>query len=124
MQYFTLCFGFGFQAPVVKINMGALLNVTEDPELTALWIQALDSARSVRVNKGEQLKNIVKNALAITTNDYVKTYLKKSMRLFKVNSAGTTKRAIVWLVDKVSLHTHFPPYHLFFSLLHNRCLKF
>ncbi len=89
-------------APVVKINMTALLNVKEDPELNVLWMQALDSARAVRVNQGAPIKGAIKNALAITTNDYVKTYLKKSMRMFRKNSAGLTKRAVIWLVDKVS----------------------
>jgi hypothetical protein len=90
------------EVPVVKINMNALLNVKEDPELTILWIQALESARSVRANQGAPLKGAVKNALAITTNEYVKTYLKKSMKMFRKNSAGFTKRAVIWLVDKVS----------------------
>jgi hypothetical protein len=91
-----------FEVPVVKINMTALLNVKEDPELTILWIQALESARSVRANQGAPLKGAVKNALAITTNEYVKSYLNKSMKMFRKNSAGFTKRAVIWLVEKVS----------------------
>jgi hypothetical protein len=76
---------------VIKINMTALLNVEEDPELTIFWIQALESARSVRANQGAPLKGAVKNALAITTNEYVKSYSKKLMKMFRKNSAGFTK---------------------------------
>jgi len=82
--------------------MSALLNVEEDPELSARWVQALDSVRSVRANIGAPFKSAVKNAVAITTNDFVKSYLKKSMRTWRNNSAGLTKRAIIWLVDKVN----------------------
>jgi hypothetical protein len=65
--------------------------VEEDPELTIFWIQALESARSVRANQGAPLKGAVKNALVITTNEYVKSYSKKLMKLFRKNSAGFTK---------------------------------
>lgn len=101
-MFFFLKKNLVFEVPVVKINMTALLNVKEDPELTILWIQALESARSVRANQGAPLKGAVKNALAITTNEYVKSYLNKSMKMFRKNSAGFTKRAVIWLVEKVS----------------------
>jgi hypothetical protein len=55
----------------------------------------------VRANQGAPLKGAVKNALAITMNEYVKSYLKKSMKMFRKNSAGFTKRVVIWLVDEV-----------------------
>jgi hypothetical protein len=81
--------------------MQALLSCPEDKDATAKWLQALDAVRTVRANIGTPFKNAIKNALAFTTNDYVKSYLKKAMKPWKQNSAAFTKRAVIWLVDKV-----------------------
>lgn len=88
-------------AAVVKIDMEALLNVEEDPEVTTKWLQALDDIRIKKPDNSGAIKSIVKNGISITTNHLVKAYLRKAMRLWRAKSAGLVKRAVVWLIDKV-----------------------
>lgn len=88
-------------APVVKIDMAALLSVEEDPTLTTRWLQALEDVRIRKTNSGGPIKSAVKSAASITTNPLVKLYLKKSMRKWKGNAAGFTKRAVIWLIERV-----------------------
>lgn len=88
-------------AAVVKIDMEGLLNAEEDPEVTTKWLQALDDIRIKKPDNSGAIKNIVKSAIAITTNHLVKVYLKKAMRKWRTKSAGLVKRAVVWLIDKV-----------------------
>eukprot|EP00956_Cyclotella_meneghiniana_P035357 scaffold114268_cov37-Cyclotella_meneghiniana.AAC.7 len=88
-------------AAVVKIDMEGLLNAEEDPGVTTKWLQALDDIRVKKPDNSGAIKNIVKSAIAITTNHLVKVYLKKAMRKWRAKSAGLVKRAVVWLIDKV-----------------------
>jgi len=87
--------------PVIKVDMQALLAVEEDPDVTAKWLQALEDVRTRKTNAGAPIKSAVKSAIKVTTNPLVKGYLKKSMRNWKSNAAGFTKRAVVWLVERV-----------------------
>lgn len=87
--------------PVIKIDLRALLATEEDSEITTRWLQALEDVRTRKPNSGAAIKNCVKSAKSITTNSLVKVYLKKSLRQWRGNSAGFTKRAVLWLVDRV-----------------------
>ena len=86
---------------VVKIDMEALLSAEEDPEVTTGWLQALEDVRTRKPDNTGPIKSAVKNAITVTTNQFVKSYLKKAMRKWNSKSAGLVKRAVVWLVDRV-----------------------
>ncbi len=87
-------------AAVVKIDMDALLTVEEDPVVTRKWLQALEDVRTRKPDNSGPIKSAVKSAIAVTTNQHVKIYLKKAMRKWRAKSAGLVKRAVVWLVDR------------------------
>jgi len=87
-------------AAVVKIDMDALLSVEEDPAVTRKWLQALEDVRIRKPDNSGPIKSAVKSAIAITTNQHVKMYLKKAMRTWQAKSAGLVKRAVVWLVGR------------------------
>ena len=87
--------------PVIKCDLAAMLAVEEDIHITSAWLQALDDVRTKKPNSVGPIKSAVKNAISITTNALVKTYLKKGLRFMRPNSAGLTKRAAVWLVERV-----------------------
>ena len=86
---------------VIKFDMEMLLSVEEDPATTTKWLQALEDVRSRKPDSSGPIKSAVKNAISVTTNQHVKTYLKKAMRSWKVKSAGVVKRAVVWLIDRM-----------------------
>lgn len=86
---------------VLKIDMDALLAVDEDPFVTTKWLQALEDVRTRKPDSSGPIKSAVKNAIAVTTNQHVKAYLKKAMRTWKAKSAGVVKRAVVWLIDRM-----------------------
>ncbi len=86
---------------VVKIDMESLLGVDEDPLVTTKWLQALEDVRTRKPDSSGPIKSAVKNAIAVTTNQHVKSYLKKAMRSWKAKSAGVVKRAVVWLIDRM-----------------------
>eukprot|EP00986_Skeletonema_menzelii_P016251 scaffold14081_cov138-Skeletonema_menzelii.AAC.3 len=86
---------------VVKIDMESLLAVDEDPLVTTKWLQALEDVRTRKPDSSGPIKSAVKNAIAVTTNQHVKSYLKKAMRSWKAKSAGVVKRAVVWLIDRM-----------------------
>jgi len=88
-------------AAVVKIDMEALLSVEEDPAVTRKWLQALEDVRTRKPDNSGPIKSAVKSAIAVTTNQHVKMYLKKAMRTWRAKSAGLVKRAVVWLVGRV-----------------------
>ena len=87
--------------PVIKCDLGALLAVEEESSLTTSWLQALEDVRTKKPNSVGPIKSALKNAISITTNSLVKSYLRKAIKQIKPNSAGITKRAAVWLVDRV-----------------------
>ena len=87
--------------PLIKIDFAALLAFEEDPLITASWMQALDEVRNHRTNKGREIKQAVKSALSVVANDWVKVYLKKSLSKWQRNSAGFTKRSVIWLTDRM-----------------------
>ncbi len=87
--------------PTIKVDLAALLSVDEEPAVTRRWLQALEDVRSRRANAGGPIKSAIKSAISITTNSFVKAYLHKAMRKWKGNSAGFTKRSVVWLVGRV-----------------------
>ncbi|KAL3821722.1 LOW QUALITY PROTEIN: hypothetical protein ACHAXA_008458 [Cyclostephanos tholiformis] len=86
---------------VVKIDMEALLSVEEDRSVTRKWLQALEDVRTRKPDVSGPIKSAVRSAIAVTTNQYVKVYLKKAMRSWTTKSAGLVKRAVVWLVDRI-----------------------
>ena len=86
---------------VVKIDMEALLSFEEDASLTRKWLQALEDVRTRKPDISGPIKSAVRSAIALTTNQHVKVYLKKAMRSWKTKSAGLVKRAVVWLVDRL-----------------------
>mmetsp|Transcript_11453 Transcript_11453/g.21693 ORF Transcript_11453/g.21693 Transcript_11453/m.21693 type:complete len:1552 (+) Transcript_11453:135-4790(+) len=88
-------------AAVVKIDMEALLSVEEDPAVTRKWLQALEDVRTRKPDNSGPIKSAVKSAVAVTTNQHVKVYLKKAMRTWRAKSAGLVKRAVVWLIGRV-----------------------
>ena len=88
-------------AAVVKIDMEILLSVEEDPAVTRKWLQALEDVRTRKPDNSGPIKSAVKSAIAVTTNQHVKNYLKKAMRTWKAKSAGLVKRAVVWLIGRV-----------------------
>ena len=88
-------------AAVVKIDMEALLSAEEDIDVTRKWIQALEDIRTRKPDNSGPIKSAVKSAISATTNQHVKTYLKKAMRTWKAKSAGLVKRAAVWLLDRM-----------------------
>ena len=85
---------------IIKIDMEALLSVKEDPAVTRKWLQALEDVRSRKPDNSGPIKSAVKSAISVTTNQHVKTYLKKAMSTWKARSAVLVKRAVVWLVDR------------------------
>lgn len=87
-------------AAVVKIDMEALLSVDEEPSVTRKWLQVLEDVRTRKPDACGAIKNAVKSAIAVTTNQHVKVYLKKAMRSWKNKSAGLVRRAVFWLVDR------------------------
>mmetsp|Transcript_18479 Transcript_18479/g.39984 ORF Transcript_18479/g.39984 Transcript_18479/m.39984 type:complete len:1415 (+) Transcript_18479:122-4366(+) len=87
-------------AAVVKIDMEALLSVEEDPAVTRKWLQALEDVRTRKPDNSGPIKSAVKSAIAQTTNQHVKMYLKKAMRTWQAKSAGLVKRAVVWLLGR------------------------
>jgi len=88
-------------AAVVKIDMEALLAAEEDMDITTRWLLALEDVRTRKPDNTGPMKSAVRNAIAVTTNQYVKSYLKKAMRKWNRKSAGLVKRAVVWLVDRI-----------------------
>ena len=86
---------------VVKIDMEALLSFEEDASLTRKWLQALEDVRTRKPDISGPIKSAVRSAIALTTNQHVKVYLKKAMRSWKTKSAGLVKRAVVWLIDRL-----------------------
>lgn len=88
-------------AAVVKIDMEALLSASEDPAVTRNWLQSLEDVRNRKPDSSGPIKSAVKAAIATTTNQHVKLYLKKAMRTWKNKSAGLVKRAVVWLIERV-----------------------
>jgi hypothetical protein len=89
------------KVPLIKIDFAALLAFEEDPLITASWIQALEDVRNHRSNKGGPIKQAIKSALSVVANEWVKAYLKKSLAKWQRNSAGFTKRTVIWLMDRV-----------------------
>ena len=86
--------------PVIKCDLAAIFAVEEDSQMTIKWLQALEDVRTKKPNSAGPIKSAVKTAISLTTNSLVKAYLRKSMKQMKPNSAGLTKRAVVWLVDR------------------------
>eukprot|EP00546_Thalassionema_frauenfeldii_P016880 CAMPEP_0178899764 /NCGR_PEP_ID=MMETSP0786-20121207/3086_1 /TAXON_ID=186022 /ORGANISM="Thalassionema frauenfeldii, Strain CCMP 1798" /LENGTH=1483 /DNA_ID=CAMNT_0020570667 /DNA_START=44 /DNA_END=4492 /DNA_ORIENTATION=- len=90
-----------YKIPVIKIDFAGLLAQEEDPLITASWLQALETVRTAKANEGHKIKQAVKIANAVVANRWVKAYLKKSLTDWKPDSAMFTKRAIIWLIDRV-----------------------
>ena len=86
--------------PVIKCDLAAIFAVEEDSQMTIKWLQALEDVRSKKPTSAGPIKSAVKTAMSLTTNSLVKAYLRKAMKQMKPNSAGLTKRAVVWLVDR------------------------
>jgi len=88
--------------PTIKVDIASLLSfLSEDLSTTRQWLQALEDVRSRRSNNGNAVKSAIKSAISITTNPFVKTYLRKAMKKWKVKAARPTITAVEWLVLKV-----------------------
>eukprot|EP00547_Thalassionema_nitzschioides_P013554 CAMPEP_0194249628 /NCGR_PEP_ID=MMETSP0158-20130606/20923_1 /TAXON_ID=33649 /ORGANISM="Thalassionema nitzschioides, Strain L26-B" /LENGTH=1526 /DNA_ID=CAMNT_0038986183 /DNA_START=14 /DNA_END=4591 /DNA_ORIENTATION=- len=90
-----------YNIPVIKIDFAGLLAQEEDPLITASWLQALQTVRTAKASEGRKIKQALKTANAVVANRWVKAYLKKSLTDWKPDSAIFTKRAIIWLIDRV-----------------------
>ena len=84
--------------PLIKVDMAALLDFDEDPLVTASWLQSLEEVRNYHASASEPIKRAAKTARGVVANVWVKAYLKKAM---SGNSPGFTKRAVLWLVDRM-----------------------
>ena len=90
-----------YALPVIKVDFAALLAEQEDPLMTTSWLQNLEEVRKLNPSNPEPIKNLIRTALAVVGNKYVRAYLRKSLRLCKTSGASSMKRAVLWLHDKV-----------------------
>jgi Williams-Beuren syndrome DDT (WSD), D-TOX E motif len=81
--------------------MEALLADEEDPLITSSWLSSLEDVRRINNTQSDTIKHAIKTAMAVVANKWVAAYLRKSLTLLKQKDVMTTKRAIVWLVDRV-----------------------
>jgi len=88
-------------APTMKVDFAAIVDYEEDPSMTRKWIQALEDVRTRRANAGGAIKAIVKTAVSLTCNPFVKSYLRKAMRGWKGSDAAFTKQSVMWLIGRV-----------------------
>ena len=89
-------------APTIKVDLEALLNYPdEDIAITRQWLQALEDVREKRTNSGGAIKSAVKSASSITQNQFVKSYLRKSLLHWQGNAASFTKQSVMWLIGRV-----------------------
>lgn len=88
-------------APTMKVDFAAIVDHDEDPSVTRKWIQALEDVRTRRANAGGAIKAIVKTAISLTCNPFVKSYLRKAMRGWKGNDAAFAKQSVMWLIGRV-----------------------
>jgi len=86
--------------PLIKVDLGALLDMDEDPDVTKRWLQALEDVRERRTNSGGAIKSAVKTATSITKNPLVKAYLRKSLQNWQSNAASFTKQSVMWLIGR------------------------
>jgi predicted metal-binding transcription factor (methanogenesis marker protein 9) len=87
--------------PLIRIDMAALLAEAEDPLITTSWIQNLEEVRKPHHARPDAVRDAVRTAIAVVANKWVRAYLRKSLELFKTSGAGSMKRAVVWLLDRV-----------------------
>jgi Williams-Beuren syndrome DDT (WSD), D-TOX E motif/DDT domain len=95
--------------PVIRVDMAALLGQVEDPSITASWLHSLEQvarrgkAKDI-VNEGRKADGIrpaVKTALSVVANKWVMAYLKKALAGYSSVGPHFTRRAVVWLVERV-----------------------
>lgn len=85
-------------APLIKIDMAVLLNQSEDTLITTSWVKSLEG---IAKQRGKAVKKSIQAALKLTRNKWVGAYLRKAIGLFRTVSPQATRRAVVWLVDRV-----------------------
>ena len=88
-------------APTIKVDFTALIDHEEDPIVTQKWLQALEDIRIRRANAGKSIKAVIKSAVSLTTNPFVKSYLKKAMQGWKSGDASFAKQSVMWLIGRV-----------------------
>ena len=88
-------------APTIKVDFVALIDYEEDPIVTRKWLQALEDIRIKRANAGGSIKAVIKSAVSLTTNPFVKSYLKKAMQGWKSGDAAFAKQSVMWLIGRV-----------------------
>jgi DDT domain/Williams-Beuren syndrome DDT (WSD), D-TOX E motif len=88
--------------PLIKVDFAALLADQEDPSLTSSWLQALQSIRNIKAFDAVALKAAIKSAHRLMANKWASAYTRKAIQLGRTSGPGFMKRAMVWLVDKVT----------------------
>lgn len=88
--------------PLIKVDFSALLADPEDPLMTTSWLHALQGIRNIPANDFVALKEALHTSMPLVANKWALAYLRKAMKLGKTSGPTFMKRAVVWLVDKVS----------------------
>ena len=82
--------GEGSTSAVIRFDLAAALQCTEDPLITQSWLRALEQPQDKKTRKAA-----VKEALKIVSNKWIAAYLRKCL---KVNSS--MDRAVDWIVRR------------------------
>lgn len=88
--------------PLIKVDFAALLEYPEDPSLTSSWLQALQSIRKIKATDKEATKKTLDTAKGLMANKWAAAYTRKAIQLGRTSGPSFMKRAMVWLLDKVT----------------------
>jgi len=86
---------------MIKVDLAALLEHQEDPLITNSWIASLEEVSTLNAADIDGINKAVKTALGVVANKWVAAYLRKALKLSKGKNGRPTKRALVWLLDRV-----------------------
>lgn len=86
--------------PVIKIDMGVLLEEPEDPLITSSWLKALEGVERTSTTEDE-VKHAIKTASKVVSNKWVIAYLRKTLHGRKAGGVQFMRRAVLFLVDRV-----------------------
>ena len=88
--------------PLIKVDFTALLGDPEDPSLTTSWLQELEVIQKIKSTDTVAMKKALDKAMGLVANKWALAYLRKAIQLGKTSGPSFMKRAVAWLVDKVS----------------------
>mmetsp|Transcript_14924 Transcript_14924/g.36626 ORF Transcript_14924/g.36626 Transcript_14924/m.36626 type:complete len:1594 (+) Transcript_14924:381-5162(+) len=88
--------------PLIKVDFAALLADPEDPLMTTSWLKALGPICKTKDMDKATIKKTMKSATALVSNKWVLAYLRKSVQLGKTSGSDFLRRAVLWLVKKVT----------------------